>query len=193
MASTDVIAAAVQQGHGDVLELWQAVRRFALKQAHRWHKVMGERGGQTMDDLQQAAFLALLDALDGWKADKGASFIGWYSLRLKTSFSEVCGLRTERDKRDPLNNFPLAIDTPLDDESDLTLADVIPDPRAERPFDDLPLKIAIQDALAALPPEERNAIIGEVWCGQRADARTRGAALRHMRHPIISKNLKTYL
>lgn len=192
MASTDIIAAAVQQGHGDVLELWQAVRRFALKQAYRWSKAMGERGGVTLDDLQQTAFIALLDALDGWKADKG-SFIGWYALRLKTSFSEVCGLRTERDKRDPLNNFPLAIDTPLDDESDLTLADVIPDPLAEKTFDDLSLKIAIENALAALPLTDRRAITDEFWCGRRADTKARSAALRHLRHPSVSRELKAYL
>lgn len=188
MTSTDIIAAAVQRGQVGIGELWQAVRRFALKQAYRWSKAMGERGGVTPDDLKQSAFVALQDALDGWKADKG-SFIGWYALRLKTAFAEVYGLRTQRDKRDPLNNFPLAIDTPLDDESDLTIADVIPDPLAEKPFDDLSLKIAIRDAISALSPEEQNAIVNEFWHGHRADTRTRNAALRH---PIINRELKAY-
>lgn len=192
MASTDIIAAAVQQEHGDVLELWQAVRRFALKLANRWTKAMGARCGQTVDDLMQAAFVALLDALDGWEADKG-SFIGWYALRLKTSFSECYGLRTKRQREDPLNSFSMPLDEPITEDGNVTLADVIPDPLAEKPFDDLSLKIAIQNALAALPPEERRAIVGEFWHGQRADAKTRGAGLRHMRHPIISRSLKAYL
>lgn len=67
MQDTNEIAAAVQQGQEDILELWQAVRRFALKMAHRWNKAIRERGGVTMDDLQQTAFLALVDALNHWE------------------------------------------------------------------------------------------------------------------------------
>lgn len=114
-------------------------------------------------------------------------------MRLKTAFVEVYGLRTERDKRDPLNDFPLALDMPLDEDSDLTLADTLPDPAAETAFDALALRIAVQNALAALPPDERRAIIGEFWHGQRADAKTRSSALRHLRHPTVSRNLKVYL
>lgn len=192
MQDTSEIAAAVQQGQVDILKLWWAVRRFAMKQANRWHKALGERGGQTTDDLEQTAFIALLEALDGWEADKG-SFIGWYALRLKTAFAKVYGLRTERDKRDPLNNFPLAIDTPLNEDSDLTIADVLPDPLAEKPFEAMPLEIAIQDALAALPPEEQSAIVNEFWREQRADSKTRSAALRRLRYPSVSRNLREFL
>ena len=37
MASTNEIAAMVQGGKADVLELWYAVRRFAIKQGLRWN------------------------------------------------------------------------------------------------------------------------------------------------------------
>lgn len=140
MQDANVIAAAVQQGQEDISELWQVVRRFAMKQAYRWSKAMGER-----------------------------------------------------DKHDPLNNFPLALDTPLDENGDLTLADVIPDPLAETAFDALTLHIAIENALATLPPEEKCAIVGEFWRGQRANAKTRSSALRHLRHPTVSRSLKAYL
>lgn len=188
MQDTNEIAAAVQQGERGRLELWQTVRRFALKQAYRWSKAMGERGGVTLDDLEQLAFIALLEALDGWEAGKG-SFIGWYALRLKTSFSECYGLRTKRQREDPLNSFSMPLDEPITENGDVTLADVIPDPLAEKPFDDLSLKIAIRDAISALSPEEQNAIVNEFWHGHRADTRTRNAALRH---PIINRELKAY-
>ena len=44
MANTDEIAAAVQSGSADILELWQAVRRFAVKQGLRWLRALGGSG-----------------------------------------------------------------------------------------------------------------------------------------------------
>ena len=74
--TTDEIAEAVQAGEADILELWRAVERFAKKQALRWCRAWEGRGGIVFDDLMQASFLALLDALGSWKPD-GGSFIGW--------------------------------------------------------------------------------------------------------------------
>mgnify|MGYP001537623552 CR=1 FL=1 len=64
--ATNEIAAAVQCGQADVLELWQAVRRFAIKQGLRWLRALDGKGGATLDDLEQCAFLAMLDALESW-------------------------------------------------------------------------------------------------------------------------------
>lgn len=72
MASTNEIAAMVQGGKADVLELWYAVRRFAIKQGLRWFRASDGEGGVTIDDLEQSAFLALLDALKDWKASSGS-------------------------------------------------------------------------------------------------------------------------
>lgn len=45
MASTNETAVAVQSGQADVLELWFAVRRFAIKQGLRWLRASGGEGG----------------------------------------------------------------------------------------------------------------------------------------------------
>ena len=125
------IAAAVQAGQADRLELWEAVRRFAYDRAHRWCRAMEGRGGMVLEDYIQVAFLALLDALESWDPAAGA-FLTWYGLKLKGAFTEAVGMRTQRDKRDPIHHA-LSLDAPLaDSESgeDLTLADVIEDPYA---------------------------------------------------------------
>lgn len=126
------IAAAVQAGQADRLELWEAVRRFAYDRAHRWCRAMEGRGGMVLEDYIQVAFLALLEALESWDPAAGASFLNWYDLKLKGAFTEAVGMRTQRDKRDPIHHA-LSLDAPLTDSEsgeDLTLADVIEDPYA---------------------------------------------------------------
>ena len=125
------IAAAVQSGRADIPELWEAVRRFAHDRAYRWYRAMEGRGGMVLEDYIQVAFLALLDALESWDPAAGA-FLTWYGLKLKGAFTEAVGMRTQRDKRDPIHHA-LSLDAPLtNNESgeDLTLADVIEDPYA---------------------------------------------------------------
>ena len=64
--ATNEVAAAVQCGQADVLKLWKEVRRFAIKQGLRWLRALDGKGGATLDDLEQCAFLAMLDALESW-------------------------------------------------------------------------------------------------------------------------------
>lgn len=125
------IAAAVQAGQADRLELWEAVRRFAYDRAYRWCRAMEGRGGMVLEDYIQVAFLALLEALESWDPAAGA-FLTWYGLKLKGAFTEAVGMRTQRDKRDPIHHV-LSLDAPLTDSEsgeDFTLADVIEDPYA---------------------------------------------------------------
>ena len=124
-------AAAVQAGQADRLELWEAVRRFAYDRAYRWCRAMEGRGGMVLEDYIQVAFLALLEALESWDPAAGA-FLTWYGLKLKGAFTEAVGMRTQRDKRDPIHHA-LSLDAPLTDSEsgeDFTLADVIEDPYA---------------------------------------------------------------
>ena len=125
------IAAAVQAGQADRLELWEAVRRFAYDRAYRWCRAMEGRGGMVLEAYIQVAFLALLEALESWDPAAGA-FLTWYGLKLKGAFTEAVGMRTQRDKRDPIHHA-LSLDAPLTDSEsgeDFTLADVIEDPYA---------------------------------------------------------------
>ena len=90
--SNEELALQIRAGKRDrLMELWAQVRRFALQQARRW-AYLG-RGGVTLEDLEQSAFLALLDALEGWRAEAG-HFLTWYGLRLKAAFTEATGQRT---------------------------------------------------------------------------------------------------
>ena len=124
-----------------------------------------------------------------------------YAMRLKSAFAQLYGVRTARDRLDPLADA-LSLDAPLTDGEDdaLTLADVLPDAAAATAFDTIAereqldgLRQALAAALSTLPEEQRAAIVAEFWHGQRADTKTRNAALKRLRHPSISRRLKAYL
>ena len=134
--TNEQLAALLQDGSGgedELLCLWDQVRRFAAAQARRW----GRASGIDIDDLMQEAFVALMDALGTWNRDTGM-FLTWYTILLKGAFTEAVGLRTARQRNDPLRGA-VSLDAPVGhDEADpLTLLDVLEDPTAERAMQDL--------------------------------------------------------
>lgn len=199
--TTNEIAAAVQAGHTDQLELWEAVWRFAHDQAYRWARALKGRAGLTIDDLMQEAFLALLEALKGWKADSGA-FLTWYSLHLKAAFAKATGQRTQRDRKDPIH-CAVSLDAPLTDSKsgeDFTLADVLEDPAALAELEDiveqdwiLRRHTAIEAALHSLPADIEATIRAKYYNGQHVDNKTCNTALRAIRNPRTSRALREYL
>lgn len=115
--ATNEIAAAVQCGQANVLELWRMCRRYAMQQATRWHRVFERSGGVELDDLEQSAFIGRLKAVQTWKPESGA-FSTWYTLQLRAVFVEAYGMRTKRTREDPLNKSHLSLDMPLDENED---------------------------------------------------------------------------
>lgn len=198
--STDQIAAMVQAGQADRLELWEAVRRFAYGRAYRWCKAAEGRGGVELEDLVQASFLALLEALETWDPEAGA-FLTIYALKLRAAFTEATGQRTQRDKLDPLDHA-LSLEAHLTDSESgdtFTLSDIIEDPAAAS-FVDVEerdrldrLHRAMCAALGALPEVQRAAVVGYFIHGQRTDAKARSAGLRTLRNPSVSRSLRVFL
>lgn len=134
--TNEELAALLQDGFGgedELLRLWDQVRRFAAAQARRWARA----SGIDIDDLMQEAFVALMDALGTWNRD-AAMFITWYTLRIKGAFTEAVGLRTARQRNDPLRGA-VSLDAPVGhDEADpFTMLDILADPTAERAMDGL--------------------------------------------------------
>lgn len=166
--TTNEIAAAVQSGQADILELWKAVRRFAHDRAYRWARAAKGRGGVVLDDLIQVSFLALLDAVQTWRSEGGESFVGWYSLKIRAAFAEATGQRTERSRREPLDRA-LSLDAPLTDSEsgeDFTLADVVEDPHAAAEVEAVAeldyrqkRRHALSRALDGLTEDQRRAVV----------------------------------
>ena len=194
---TNAIAAAVQNGELDVLTLWAAVRGYAYRKARRWAAALEHRSGQNVDDLMQEAFLAMLRAVGLWEQYKGMGFIGVYELTLRDGFSRACGCRTKREAEDPLRSS-ISLDAPIgeDGEEAGTLVSLVPDESAERPFlgiEHQELADAVQESLQSLPENLREAMIDAFWYDKPVDAKLRTAALKALRHPTISRTLRTYI
>ena len=107
---TNDIARSVQNGDTDILVLWLACRSLVMQTARRWHRAFNGSRGVVLDDLEQVGFLALTKAAETWNPDSGA-FSTWLTFQLKTAFAAAYFMRTERDRKDPLNDA-VSLDTP---------------------------------------------------------------------------------
>ena len=191
---TNAAARAVQDGKEDILVLWLACRRYVWQQAARWYKGFEGRRGIELDDLEQAGYEALARAVTVWKPEAGG-FLTALTFCLKSAFATTCGVRTERDKRDPLNDAA-SLDAPLaGTDEGCTLGDTVLDEESERAFEiaeQVERCQAVRRAVLRLPQEQREALIAEFWRGERPDPKARSKALRALRNPSVSNVLRTY-
>lgn len=131
--TNEELAVLIQSGRQDLLpELWQQVERFAMWRASRMSRLLEGRCGVTFEDLYQCGYLALVNAVETFSADKGGTFIGMYNFALLNEFADLGGWRTQRQKKDPLNNA-MSLDAPVDawDDDSAALGELVPNPAAE--------------------------------------------------------------
>ena len=191
---TNAAARAVQDGKEDILVLWLACRQYVMQQARRWYRAFEGRRGVSLEDLEQAGFLALAKAVETWKPESSA-FSTWLTFHLKSAFAAAYRVRTNHELKDPLNDATSLDVPPAGADEDCILRDIIPDVAAARAFEAVEqqeLCEAVQNALAKLPEEQQAAIYGEFWQGKTADPDIRRAAFRALRNPAISRPLRNY-
>lgn len=199
MASNEELAQMVKSGERDrLIELWQQIRRMALKEAVRWAAY--HSNGVELEDLEQTGFIALVRAVDGFDPAAGALFSTWYHRILRTEFATATGRRTERQRRDPLD-AAVSLDVPVgESEDNTTLGELVPDPVAIQAFEDAEgrmqqerLHAALRAAIVTLPPNLQAVIWRHYFCGEIVDANAHSKALRLLRAPKCSRALREYL
>lgn len=125
----------------------------------------------------------------------------YYSTTLKAAFTAACGVRTRREQMDPLR-YAGPLDVPVLDGGDdgSTLAELIPDQKADAAFEDVAerdrverLRAALERALDQIPRDQAEAVRAAYFYGKRVDNKLKNAALRSLRNPVISKGLKSFL
>lgn len=164
MQTNEELAKAIQNGNRGLMDqLWRQCYGFIRQQAIRWAKAWGQRIDFDVDDLTQAGYIALCEAVRGFQEDKGG-FIGFLSFFLKTEFQKVVGCHTEKQLRDPLNDA-MSLDAPAysDMDSDATIGDTIP--TEDQGFEDAEdsvynqqLSALLLQAMQELPDRQRQAI-----------------------------------
>ena len=112
--------------------LWMQVHRFACMIALRYLPIANRNGGVSVEDLRQCAALGVLEAIRGYRAEKGA-FLTWCAFFIRRQCLSALGL-TGRPRLE--HYATTSLDAPLSPEEDsLTLLDCLPDAQAAEPFD----------------------------------------------------------
>lgn len=197
--SNEELVGLIQSGQRDrLMELWQQVRRMALKEAVRWAAYRSN--GVELEDLAQASFIALMRAVDSFDLTAGCRFSTWYYPVMKDEFQRAAGCKSVKRQRDPLNSA-VSLDTPLTAD-DLTLGDAILDEQAEAAFwnaeyqeDMRRLRPLLLAAVDALPKCQRNAVLARYWDKEPVanQAQNLRLAMRALRHPSVTKQLRAFL
>ena len=134
--SNEELANLIHDGeHERIIELWEQVKRFAMKKANKWLMAYKSRSDVDFDDLVSTAYISMCEAVESYKQNKGA-FLSWYDYYLSGSFSALYGMRTERQKNDLLNTAT-SLDIPVGITEDCSLSEIVPDPDSARAFENV--------------------------------------------------------
>ena len=198
MSNEDLVI-LIQSGEREKLvELWANIRGMALREAHKW--LAYRSGGVELEDLEQAAFIALMRAVDSFDPSAECKFSTLYYPIMRGEFQRAVGRRTAKQAQDPLHQAG-SLDVPGgEDEDSATVGELVPDPRAAQAFEDAEeqdrlahLRAALEEALATLPPELCAAVRGRYYRGVPVDMKAHAVALRLLRAPRCSRALRAFL
>lgn len=144
---------------GLYLQLWRQVEGFVIKNAGHYLAALDARRWLEIEDLAQAGYLAMVDAVAGYERDR-ASFLTYLKYHLRRRFREAAGILSTRTAKDPIASH-ISLDQPVGE--DLTLGDLQAGESKE--LEDAERRIwleqlheAIEKALAKLPPNCAEAI-----------------------------------
>ncbi len=167
--TNEELAAQAKAGDKDALaQLWEQNRGLLSKLFRGLANKAGDRMaamGVTAEDIEQSFFLAVALAVRLYEPERGVLFASFLSYPVKQVFFELVGWRTEQQRRDPLGQS-ISLDEPIshDDGSETTRSELVPDPAAERQFEDIEehmyteqLHIALEDCISTL--DERQAAV----------------------------------
>lgn len=211
--TNEELAAAIRDGDDSKRQiLWERVKRFVYRQAHRKLESLCDDRGVTVDDLAQAGYIAMEMAARRFDMSMGPKFLTYMDWYLKKEFTTVLHTKTKKQVMDPINHCTFFSDMGTEDDSD-PLEYAIADSGGEVPYrtiEDEDQTAAVARALHgmvnALPSQQREVIVRRYYLNETYDtigssmgvhhSRVQSiehAALRRMRHPKYNKELRRAL
>lgn len=175
--SNEELVSKIQAGEREAAAgLWDNVKRLVFYQARRYmvlHAESCKAAGLELDDLGQWGYFAMLAAVKDYQPIKGYTFNTYLTYHLKNAFNTAAGLRTARQRRDPLR-YAASLDAPAGEtEGDGTLNDIVPDPQGEAGFTSVTdqeynreLRAVLDRCIDTLKPTEQAAIREYYFTGQ---------------------------
>lgn len=210
--TNEELATAIQAGDNDLMEqLWKQCFCFIRQQAIKSSRAFQNRPDFDVDDLTQAGYIALCEAVRCFQEGRGG-FINFLSFYLKTEFAKVAGFYTEKQKKDPIKNA-VRLDAPAynDADNETTIGESIP--VYEQGFDDVEeslfnqqLSVVLDQAMEQLPEKQRRAIelyylhgktyaqIAEIWnCSKNNVREHSDTGLRNIKNGEFAPTLSEIL
>ncbi len=111
--------------------LWQKVNKLLYAKAAAFynnHTDTCARCGVELSDIRQECYAVYLEAVKAYKPELDTKFISYVEYPFKNAVNALLGLRTERQKNEPLNNCK-SLDKPIEiaDGDACTLLDIVQD------------------------------------------------------------------
>lgn len=159
--TNEELATLIQNGQScRVPELWEQVYRIIYLKAGRYYNAHRERcarSGVELCDIEQAGYLAYLEAVKAFKPESGLKFLSYMNFPFRNAVNELLRLRT--CKPEPLNNA-VSLDAPVkdEDESETALIDLQADAQSTDFLDELEAAAVsdiVRERLELLEPRER--------------------------------------
>lgn len=160
-------------------QLWTQVSRFIATLARNRMAVLDGAGSVEFDDLYDAGFLALVDAVDRFDPERGrGGFLQLLKLRSLRAFSEAGNYVSGHQRHDPLHRAA-NLDAPVTGQAPddgLTIADTIEDPSATVDFDNAERRLFLSQlreeeeaALCSLPGNQGEVVRRRYFSGEALD------------------------
>ena len=171
--SNEELALRIKNGEKDLIPiLWEQVKNLIVWKAQRYFNHCSTLGTlhYELDDLIQESFFAMLQAINYYEPGK-TLFNTYLGVCIKTSFANVAGRRTSKQRGNPLNiifdNKCISLNAPLDDDSNDELIDFIPSENndfnyVEEKIYNEELHDALEKALSTLTKEKAE-ILREIY------------------------------
>ncbi|MEM0531391.1 sigma-70 family RNA polymerase sigma factor [Zongyangia sp. HA2173] len=175
--------------------LWEGTKRllFSLAAKEMRSDAMRARAqaaGLEPCDIEQELFFALVAAVKAYDPARGYRFTSYLKYAVKNRLQSALGLRTEKQKYDPLCRAD-SLDRQIEQEDgETSLSDIVPDPQGETGFLNVEdavfvrqLHEALETALNDIEPPQKRVIVGRYFQGQtlKALAESEGCSLDWIR------------
>ena len=147
--TNEQLAALIGEGGNDKLLplLWEKMRKLYRKMSNKYALRFSEKCAQcgvTAEDIQQECYFAMLDSIKAYNNRKPEQdallFTSFCDYPFRNRAAALIGVARRGNPSDPLNNYTVPLDEPLTDkdgDADTTRGDLIPDPDAEKPFQEI--------------------------------------------------------
>lgn len=176
----EILAQRIKNGETYLQEkLWLQIKKLVVKKAQSYvlnNKSACLQAGVEADDLIQAGYFAMLDAIKAYPGE-GAPyrFLTYLNFPLKNQFNALTGVRDNAAKSKKArqaidqiagaNSFDAEISPSNGGTGETTLSNYIPDPEAEAAFARIEendylekLGLDLQEALQTLPPKQAHCV-----------------------------------